>query len=50
MIEVAKGNLLQIRTYDFMITYETYYRTARIWLLGYDEVSSDIPPPTKLRF
>ena len=38
-IEVAKGNLLQVRTYDVMITYDKYYQTPRIWLLGYDEVS-----------
>jgi len=43
-IEVAKGNLLQVRTYDVMITYDKYYQTPRIWLLGYDEVSSDVPP------
>jgi len=46
-IEVAKGNLLQVRTYDVMITYDKYYQTPRIWLLGYDEVSSDLLPPTK---
>lgn len=37
-LEVAKGNLLQVRTYDVMITYDKYYQTPRIWLLGYDEV------------
>jgi hypothetical protein len=37
-IEVAKGNLLQVRTYDVMITYDKYYQTPRIWLLGFDEV------------
>lgn len=37
-IEVAKGNLLQVRTYDVMITYDKYYQTPRIWLIGYDEV------------
>lgn len=36
--EVAKGNLLQVRTYDVMITYDKYYQTPRIWLLGFDEV------------
>jgi len=46
-IEVAKGNLLQVRTYDVMITYDKYYQTPRIWLLGYDEVNSDLPLPTK---
>ena len=37
-VEVANGNLLQVRTYDVMITYDKYYQTPRIWLLGYDEV------------
>jgi ubiquitin-like-conjugating enzyme ATG3 len=37
-VEVAKGNLLQVRTYDVMITYDKYYQTPRVWLLGYDEV------------
>jgi len=44
-IEVAKGNLLQVRTYDVMITYDKYYQTPRIWLLGYDEARPAIPPP-----
>ena len=47
VIEVAKGNLLQVRTYDVMITYDKYYQTPRIWLLGYDEVHSNLPPPTR---
>lgn len=38
-VEVASGNLLQVRTYDVMITYDKYYQTPRIWLIGYDEVS-----------
>lgn len=37
-MEVAKGNLLQVRTYDVMITYDKYYQTPRVWLIGYDEV------------
>lgn len=36
-VEVAKGNLLQVRTYDVMITYDKYYQTPRVWLSGYDE-------------
>ena len=47
-VEVAKGNLLQVRTYDVMITYDKYYQTPRIWLIGYDEVRLLhilIPPP-----
>jgi hypothetical protein len=39
-VEVAKGNLLQVRTYDVMITYDKYYQTPRIWLVGYDEVQA----------
>lgn len=38
-VEVAKGNLLQVRTYDVLITYDKYYQTPRLWLIGYDEVS-----------
>jgi len=44
-IEVAKGNLLQVRTYDVMITYDKYYQTPRIWLLGYDEKGTPLTPP-----
>lgn len=29
---------MQVRTYDVMITYDKYYQTPRIWLIGYDEV------------
>lgn len=39
-VEVAKGNLLQVRTYDVMITYDKYYQTPRSWLIGYDEAST----------
>jgi len=30
-------NVLATRTYDLNITYDKYYRTPRMWLLGYDE-------------
>ncbi|EJU04428.1 hypothetical protein DACRYDRAFT_76878 [Dacryopinax primogenitus] len=43
-IEVAKDNLLQVRTYDVMITYDKYYQTPRIWLLGYDESGNPLTP------
>jgi len=43
-IEVAKGNLLQVRTYDVMITYDKYYQTPRIWLIGYDENRTPLMP------
>ena len=38
--EAGKSNLLQVRTYDVMITYDKYYQTPRVWLIGYDEVSA----------
>ncbi|GBE80587.1 autophagocytosis associated protein [Sparassis latifolia] len=44
-VEVAKGNLLQVRTYDVMITYDKYYQTPRIWLIGYDENGTPLTPP-----
>ncbi|KAG6817499.1 hypothetical protein H0H87_008124 [Tephrocybe sp. NHM501043] len=44
-IEVAKGNLLQVRTYDVMITYDKYYQTPRVWLIGYDENGTPLTPP-----
>ncbi|TCD68261.1 E2-like enzyme [Steccherinum ochraceum] len=45
-IEVASGNLLQVRTYDVMITYDKYYQTPRIWLVGYDEKNrTPLTPP-----
>ena len=33
------GGIMQTRTYDLNITYDNYYRTPRLWLFGYDEVS-----------
>lgn len=44
--KTARDNLLQVRTYDVMITYDKYYQTPKIWLLGYDEVC--LFPPTHL--
>lgn len=37
--DTSNANLLQVRTYDVMITYDKHYQTPRIWLYGYDEVS-----------
>ncbi|KAF8514126.1 autophagocytosis associated protein [Gautieria morchelliformis] len=44
-VEIAKGNLLQVRTYDVMITYDKYYQTPRVWLLGYDENGIPLTTP-----
>jgi len=43
-VEPAKGNLLQVRTYDVMITYDKYYQTPRVWLIGYDESGTPLTP------
>ncbi|KAF4621106.1 hypothetical protein D9613_000144 [Agrocybe pediades] len=39
-----KDNLLQVRTYDVMITYDKYYQTPRVWLIGYDENGTPLTP------
>ncbi|KAJ2920026.1 hypothetical protein MD484_g486, partial [Candolleomyces efflorescens] len=40
----SKSNLLQVRTYDVMITYDKYYQTPRVWLIGYDENGKPLTP------
>ncbi|KAI0268815.1 autophagocytosis associated protein [Gloeopeniophorella convolvens] len=42
--EPSNANLLSVRTYDVMITYDKYYQTPRIWLLGYDENGTPLVP------
>lgn len=37
--------LVQVRTYDCSITYDKYYQTPRMWLLGYDEVRPSLTAP-----
>ncbi|XP_043928304.1 ubiquitin-like-conjugating enzyme ATG3 [Protopterus annectens] len=34
---VGEDAILQTRTYDLYITYDKYYQTPRLWLLGYNE-------------
>ncbi len=36
----GEGGILSTRTYDLNITYDKYYQTPRLWLFGYDEVST----------
>ncbi|KAK8845597.1 hypothetical protein IAR55_006313 [Kwoniella newhampshirensis] len=38
----AGQNLLQVRTYDCLITYDKHYQTPRFWLFGYDENKSPL--------
>lgn len=33
-----------VRTYDCMITYDKYYQTPRMWLIGYDENGLPLQP------
>lgn len=33
----AAGEVMKTRTYDLFITYDMYYHTPRLWLIGYDE-------------
>lgn len=35
----AEGDsVVHTRTYDLHITYDKYYQTPRLWVVGYDEV------------
>ena len=36
--------ILRTRVYDLSVTYDTYYQTPRLWLLGYDEAHSPLTP------
>lgn len=33
-----EGGIVKTRTYDLHITYDKYYQTPRLWVVGYDEV------------
>ncbi|TYJ51828.1 hypothetical protein B9479_007586 [Cryptococcus floricola] len=37
--KTRNSNLLQVRTYDCIISYDKHYQTPRFWLFGYDEAS-----------
>ncbi|KAL8287448.1 hypothetical protein RQP46_003306 [Phenoliferia psychrophenolica] len=45
---VPSDNLVSVRTYDCSITYDKYYQTPRMWLLGYDEHKRPLPPASAL--
>jgi len=40
---VAEDNILKVRTYDLSITYDKYYQTPRVWMMGYTSVDSSQP-------
>lgn len=35
--------ILKVRSYDVYITYDKYYQTPRVWLMGYHETGSNQP-------
>lgn len=39
----SDDNLMRVRTYDLSITYDKYYRTPRVWMMGYDAGDSSKP-------
>lgn len=36
----SNDSVLRTRTYDLHITYDKYYQTPRLWVIGYDEVNT----------
>lgn len=38
--EGEDDGIVKTRTYDLHITYDKYYQTPRLWVVGYDEVGS----------
>ena len=36
------GNLMKVRTYDLSITYDKYYQTPRVWMMGYTAESQPL--------
>ena len=39
----ATTNILKVRTYDLSITYDNYYRTPSVWMMGYESADSSQP-------
>lgn len=38
------SNIVRTRTFDLSITYDKYYQTPRLWLTGYNEHGTALPP------
>jgi ubiquitin-like-conjugating enzyme ATG3 len=43
-VEEPEDHILKTRTYDLSVTYDTYYHTPRLWLMGYDEYHNPLTP------
>lgn len=39
-----ENRLVSVRTYDCLITYDKYYQTPRMWLVGYNESGQPLKP------
>ena len=39
----SNSNILKVRTYDLSITYDKYYQTPRVWLMGYSSDDASTP-------
>jgi ubiquitin-like-conjugating enzyme ATG3 len=37
------NNIMKVRTYDLSITYDKYYQTPRVWIMGYESADSSQP-------
>lgn len=37
------SNIMKVRTYDLSITYDKYYQTPRVWIIGYASADSSQP-------
>ena len=42
--EEPEENIVKTRVYDLSITYDIYYQTPRLWLVGYDELHEPLTP------
>ena len=37
------NNIMKVRTYDLSISYDKYYQTPRVWMMGYESADSSQP-------
>lgn len=39
ILDTDTDSVVHTRTYDLHITYDKYYQTPRLWVVGYNEVN-----------
>jgi ubiquitin-like-conjugating enzyme ATG3 len=44
LMDAEEGEVVPTRRYDLSITYDKYYQTPHIWLIGYDETGRVLKP------